>query len=109
MRDEYGFEFFLFHPSKIDLEQLGNKITCRVDSVLNDGLVLSSTTGDAIPDEDAWLEKEILFDKLHDARVDAFKVLNDRDFRGVWMSIWKRSASAALKITALLILHISVR
>lgn len=87
LRDEYGFEFFLFHPSKIDLEQLGNKITCRVDSVLNNGLVLSSTTGDAIPDEDAWLEKEILFDKLHDARVDAFKVLNDRDFRGVWMSI----------------------
>lgn len=85
--DDYGFEYYLPHPSRQDLEQVGKKITCRVDSISNKGMVLSSITGDVIADEDAWLEKEILFDKLHDARVEAFKVLNDDDFRGVWQSV----------------------
>lgn len=87
LRDEYGFEYYLAHPSQQDLEQVGHRITCRIDAISNKGLVLSSVTGDAIADEDAWLEKEILFDKLHDARIEAFKVLNDDDFRGVWQSV----------------------
>lgn len=87
VRDEYGFEFYLFKPSTEDRSKVGSKVTCRVDSVSEKGLELSSITGGQIEDEDAWLEKEILFDKLHDARVEAFKVFNDRDFRGVWQSV----------------------
>lgn len=87
VKDDYGFEFYLFKPSAEDRSKVGGKVTCRVDSVSDNGLELSSITGGQIEDEDAWLEKEILFDKLHDARVEAFKVFNDRDFRGVWQSV----------------------
>lgn len=87
VKDDYGFEFYLFKPSAEDRSKVGGKVTCRVDSISENGLELSSITGGQIEDEDAWLEKEILFDKLHDARVEAFKVFNDRDFRGVWQSV----------------------
>ena len=87
VRDEYGFDFYLYRPSKEDLSKVGGRVVCRVETLTNKGLILESTTGGNKEDEEARLVSESLFDKLHDARVDAFKVLNDRDFRGVWQSV----------------------
>ena len=87
VQDEYGFQFWLLRPSKEDLNRIGQSITCLVKSLSSEGIELESVTGGIIEDEEAWIEKEILFDKLHNARKDAFKVFNDRDFRGVWQSV----------------------
>lgn len=102
VQDEYGFEFYLYRPSKEDLSRVGSSITCLVKALSQKGLELESVTGGIIEDEEAWLEKELLFDKLHDARKEAFKVFNDRDFRGVWQSVIDKYPDSAHFIYELL-------
>ncbi len=102
VQDEYGFQFYLYRPSKEDLSKVGSKITCLVKALSQKGLELESVTGGVIEDEEAWLKKELLFDKLHDARKEAFKVFNDRDFRGVWQSVIDKYPDSAHFIYELL-------
>ena len=102
VQDEYGFQFYLYRPSKEDLSKVGSKITCLVIALSQKGLELESVTGGVIEDEEAWLKKELLFDKLHDARKEAFKVFNDRDFRGVWQSVIDKYPDSAHFIYELL-------
>lgn len=95
LSDDYGFHFRLFGPSQEDIKCIGGKITCYVKGVSEKGLDLRSLTKD---EESAALADDnqlALFQKLHDSRVDDFKVFNKKSYRGYFDSLKNKYPDSA--------------
>lgn len=87
LKDDYGFEFKLKHPTKEDLRKVGGNITCHVAVVSAAGLELETTSSELTIAQKVYQTNEDLFDKLHDSRAATFRELNKRAMRGVWKSV----------------------
>ena len=87
LKDEYGFEYRLKHPTREDLSKVGGTIKCLVVQVSSKGLTLDSTSTGQTYNQELAKTNEELFDKLHDSRAATFRELNKRAMRGVWKSV----------------------
>lgn len=102
LKDEYGFEFRLKHPSINDLKLIGSSIKCIVDNISSEGLALSSTTDGKSVNQEYVKEQYRLFAKLHREKENDFVVLNKRGYRGIWDSIVNKYPDTAHFIYELL-------
>lgn len=87
LRDQYGFEYKLKHPTKEDLRKVNGTIMCHVAMVSSVGLELETTSTGITVAQEIHQTNEELFDKLHDSRAATFRELNKRAMRGVWKSV----------------------
>lgn len=102
LTDDYGFSFKLFSNAKQDIKCIGGVITCKVVAVNEDGLKLESIHQENTTVTRATESQIKLFNKLHDSRVDDFKVFNKKSYRGYFNSLKDKYPDSAHFIYELL-------
>lgn len=88
LRDNFGFQFVIRHPSKEEQARVGKNVWAKVVSISEKGVELESVeqkTGGEFQQTSS--EEDMLFDKLHDSRAASCVEFNKRSFRGVWKSV----------------------
>lgn len=88
LRDNFGFQFVIRHPSKEEKARVGKNVRAKVVSISDKGVELESVeqiTGGEFQQTSS--EEDLLFDKLHDSRAASCIEFNKRSFRGVWKSV----------------------
>ena len=85
LKDEYGIEYKLYHPSSTDKGAIGKTINCKVVEITNTSITLETTTKFSRTIDPVSLEKQMqLFEELHNRRIRSFEEFNQDDFKGVW-------------------------
>lgn len=102
VKDDYGLEFILRHPSSHDIASVGSTIKCMVEDITSEGLVLSSTTGTNLENQEHLKEQIKFFEQLHEKRLRFYEYSSDEDYQGLWDSIINKYPDTAHFIYELL-------